>query len=341
MSAQDQSWQEELATIWGPRIRWNEPMSQHTSLRIGGPAQALLTVKGVEELCQVVLWARGHGVQYYVIGGGTNLLVADAGLPGLVIVNRSRACGLTQTAGGVTVTTEAGLRLATLAHQTAAAGWSGLEWAASVPGTLGGAIVGNAGAFGRNIADALLTVRILDAEGQQRDLPTAALLLGYRTSCFKAESCSLQRQAIILSAELTLVRGDRQMIAQTMHEVSHLRRQMQPCDRPSAGSVFKNPARDYAGRLIEAVGLKGARVGDAQVSAKHANFIVNLGAATANDVLSLIQLIRARVREQFQQELTLEIECVGLAGRSPDCSRREECPENAADIVQLKPSGKL
>jgi UDP-N-acetylmuramate dehydrogenase len=316
-------------------------MSQHTSLRIGGPAQALLTVKSVAELCQAVRWARGCGVQYYVIGGGTNLLVADAGLPGVVIVNRSTACSLVQTPAGVTVTAEAGLRLSTLAHQMAAAGWSGLEWAASVPGTLGGAVVGNAGAFGRNIADSLLAVRILGADGQQHDLPTADLLLGYRTSCFKAGSGSPHREAIVLSAELALVRGDRQTIAQTMEEVAHLRREMQPCDRPSAGSVFRNPPKDYAGRLIEAVGLKGARVGDAQVSAKHANFIINLGAATANDVLSLIQLIRARVRAQFEQELTLEIECVGWAGSFPDCPGCNECPEDAAALVQLKPSGKL
>ena len=322
-------------------MRWNEPMSRHTSFRIGGPAEALLTVTAVDGLCQAVLWARQRGVPYIVIGGGTNLLVADRGLPGLVIINRCTASTVVQTPAGAVVTAEAGLRLSTLAHQMAEAGWSGLEWAASIPGTLGGAIVGNAGAFGRNIGDSLLTVCILGADGRRHELPAGDLRLGYRTSRLKSDERPLNRPTVVLSAQFALERGDRLAIAQTIQEVALIRHQAQPYDRPSAGSVFKNPPDDYAGRLIEAAGFKGARVGDAQVSPKHANFIVNLGAATASDVLALIALIRARVRENSQQDLALEIECVGLEGRPPDCSGLDESGTTDGALVQSKTCGKL
>ena len=327
----DENWIIELKKRWGERLLIGEPLARHTSFRIGGPAQALIVVEAVDELCEVVLWAREREVPHYVVGQGTNLLIADVGLPGVVIVNRCAGWEWEETSAGVAVRVEAGHSLAALAHRACEAGWSGLEWAAGLPGTVGGAVVGNAGAFGRDISDALVRAIVLDPEGRSLTMSRDELGFGYRTSRFKEEGRTGCRGHVILSAELALARGERERVMEAAAEVMRLRRDSQPIGQLCAGSVFKNPERDYAGRLIEAVNLKGARCGGAQVSPRHANFIVNLGTATAQDVLDLIELVRTRVREQCRQELDLEIECWGLQAQALCAEPKRKAGEDESE----------
>jgi len=307
----NQNWQQELQRLWGEKLRVNEPMSRHTSFRIGGPAQALLAVQTIDDLCEAVLWARQNQVAYHVIGQGSNLLIADAGITGLVIVNRCQAYHLTGMDGNAIVYAEAGIKLSKLVREVGKAGWSGLEWATGIPGTLGGAIVGNAGAFGGEMSGALARVHVMDGEGQRREWSGTDLNFAYRSSCLKEEGNTANREFILLVAELALDKGNPDEILKLTREIVRSRRRAQPLGRPSAGSVFKNPGQGHAGQLIEAAGLKGTRIGDAQISPQHANFIVNVGNATARDVLELIELIRDEVRQRFSQELELEIEVIG------------------------------
>jgi UDP-N-acetylmuramate dehydrogenase len=218
---------------------------------------------------------------------------------------------LAESAGTATATAESGTKLSTLAHHVSAAGWSGLEWATGIPGTLGGAIVGNAGAFGRDISDSVISVQVVDADGGRTALPARDVNFTYRSSCFKQERGGVNRKHVVLSAELTLIRREQHEILEACQDFLQTRRAAQPLGQPSAGSIFKNPPNDYAGRLIEEAGLKGLRVGDAQVSTVHANFIVNLGNATAAEVLKLIELLREKVKREFSLELELEIEYIG------------------------------
>ena len=305
------NWQQELQRLWGEKLRVGEPMSRHTSFRIGGPAQALLVVQTTDDLRKAVLWARRNQVAYHVIGRGSNLLVADAGIAGLVIVNQCQAYHLTEMDGSAIVYAEAGINLSKLVREIGKAGWSGLEWATGIPGTLGGAIVGNAGAFGGEMSGTLVRVHVMDGAGQRREWSGTDLNLTYRSSRFKEEGNTASREFIILVAELALDKGNPDEILKLSREIVRSRRGAQPPGQPSAGSIFKNPYQGHAGRLIEAVGLKGTRIGDAQISPRHANFIVNVGNATACDVMGLIELIREKVGQRFSQELELEIELLG------------------------------
>lgn len=306
-----QGWQQELKGLWGEAVKLHEPMLRYTTFRIGGPAQALLIVQTVDDLCRAVLWARHKGLPYYVLGQGSNVLVADTGVEGLVIVNRCQNRRCVESAEGTTVFAEAGVGLTKLAYQVSAQGWSGLEWAAGIPGTLGGAIVGNAGAFGSDMSASLIRIEVLDGEGERRSYEAADLDFSYRSSRFKKEGGRSNRELIILAAELSLSRSDSAQTVERCREAVRLRQRSQPLDEPSAGCVFKNPPRDYAGRLIEAAGLKGRQIGGARFSCAHANFVVNVGQARARDVLALIDLARTEVRQQFSLELELEIECIG------------------------------
>lgn len=303
-----QDWRLDLELIWGTRLRRDEPMAGYTSFGIGGPADALLEIREVDDLCAAARWAASRGVPCRVIGAGSNLLVADDGVAGLVIVNHCDAIRIIESEDTATVQVEAGKAITALARELARAGWAGLEWAVGLPGTVGGAIVGNAGARARSMADCIIRVQILDEHGEHAWVSAAELGFRYRSSSLKQSGRGLR---IVLAAEMAFQRGDPAQIEAAVREIVRTRKLSQPLQQRSAGSVFKNPASDYAGRMIEAVGLKGQRIGDAQVSPKHANFIVNLGAATSGDVLDLIGLIRDRVRERFHQELELEIVCLG------------------------------
>jgi len=283
----------------------NEPLSRHTYYRIGGPADHYVVVEKEEQLCAWVKLARELKEPYLIIGKGTNLVVADKGFRGLIIENR--CLDFTLDTESHTVHSEAGVPFALLARKTANHGLTGLEWGVGIPGTLGGAIVNNAGAYGGAVADVLGGVTILDQEGQIRELLSEELALGYRTSRFKEQGFGGEA---ILSADLILNPESTKVLTERIARYDALRRADQP-RKPSAGSVFKNPPGFSAGQLIEQAGLKGKSIGDAQVSPQHANFIVNLGSAKANDVLDLINLIRQEIRQRFGVELELEIELVG------------------------------
>jgi UDP-N-acetylmuramate dehydrogenase len=287
------------------RLLRDEPLFRHTYFRIGGPADHYVVVENEKQLCGWVRLTQELEERYLVIGRGTNLLVADKGFRGLVIENR--CLDFTFDAESHTVCAEAGVPFVVLARKTARHGSAGLEWAIGIPGTVGGAIVNNAGAYDGVVADVACQVRILDQRGQIRELPPEELKLGYRTSRFREPE---SRGEAILSADFTLTPESAGVLTERMARYDALRRASQPRE-PSAGSVFKNPPGLSAGQLIEQAGLKGERIGDAQVSSKHANFIVNLGSAKANDVLDLIRLVREEVCQQFDVELELETELVG------------------------------
>ncbi len=310
----------DLRDALGARARMNEPLAPHTTFRIGGPADLFAQAKQIDDLIEWSRLARQFQIPIFVLGNGSNVLVRDGGIRGLVIENHCAAHKLDAAAQRAILYAESGASLPGLANRLAREGWSGLEWSIGVPGTIGGAVIGNAGAHGGCIADALSKVTILDAQGAVLELPKQDLAFGYRASRFKGK-----RDQIILSAELELTRADPQTCIARMNSYTEHRRRTQPTE-PSVGSMFKNPPGDpsaeftlrneglrarSAGRLIEQAGLKGARIGNAQVSNVHANFFVNLGGATARDVLALVDLARERVAEKFGVELELEIEVVG------------------------------
>jgi UDP-N-acetylmuramate dehydrogenase len=279
-------------------------MSAHTTLRIGGPADYFAEPDNEEDLIALVLWARRRGLPFRVIGSGANLLVSDAGVRGLVIQNRNCRGSLQARTG--TLYVGSGVQLADAASYCAGRGWSGLEWAVGIPGTVAGAIVGNAGAFGGYIGNVVRSVTVLDQAGQVTQFSAGDCGFVYRGSRFKGQ---WPQHLVLLGAALTLTRQDVAAIQRTIAEYVTRREAAQPWE-PSAGSVFKRTAAHPAGWLIEQVGLKGQRVGDAQISPKHANFIVNLGQATAGDVLALITMAQRAVRERFGVDLELELEQV-------------------------------
>ena len=298
--------QREMARALGDKMRQNEPMSLHTSFRIGGPADLYAVATSAQELVELVSLAREHDVPYLIIGRGTNVLVADVGIRGLVIENGGQEIWFEDDA---VLYAESGALLGDLARESARRGLGGLEWAVGIPGSVGGAIVGNAGAYGSYIGDVTRKATVLTPDGTVRTLSATEIGFGYRTSRFKGQA-GKGEQEIILSAEFALRPEPVQSLAEKMADYTRRREASQPTE-PSAGSVFKRTKQYPAGFLIEQAGLKGTRIGGAQISPKHANFIVNLGGAKAADVKALIDLAQERVRDRFGVELELEIELVG------------------------------
>ena len=279
----------------------DQPLKEHTSLRIGGPADYYVRARSEDDLLGAIKVAREHELPVFILGGGTNLLVSDKGIRGVVLHN-----GWNETeVDGTVVTAASGTPLASVAAIAARSGIEGLEWMATVPGTVGGAVHGNAGAFGSETADALVDATLVDLNGDVWTQDNAAFGFSYRTS-------SLQGTPIIcVRARFRGRSGDRATAVAKIKEMANERIKKQPLAQPNTGSIFRNPPGDHAGRLIEAAGLKGARVGGAEVSQKHANFIVNTGGATARDVWELMQRCMAEVKEQFGVELVPEVERVG------------------------------
>jgi len=286
-------------------VRFSEPLHRYTSFRIGGPADIFVSPASVDDVAVVQQLAAAHGVPLVVIGGGSNLLVADAGVRGIVLrIGR----GLSRIDwDGSRVTAEAGAPLPLLAKEAARRGLTGLEFAGGIPGTVGGALVMNAGAHDGCMAQVVRRVWIVEA-GTTVELDAGELEFGYRTS-------RLQREKgwVAVRTELELAPGDREEIHAKMLAYLQKRRRTQPLGTKNAGSIFKNPPGDFAGRLLEQAGCKGMAEGDAYVSPVHANFIINRGRATAADVLRLIERMRCRVRERFGVELDLEVGLVGFA----------------------------
>ena len=282
-------------------IHPNEPMSRHTTFRVGGPADVLVTPEA-EKLAAVTGACREAGEPYYIVGNGSNLLVGDGGIRGVVILTRD---GMDEiSADGVRITAGAGALLSRTASLAASHALTGMEFAAGIPGSIGGAVVMNAGAYGGEIKDVLTAVTFLDENLHLQTLPVQELQLGYRTSIF--ERCSW----CILEAEFTLHPGDAQEIHTAMQEYMRRRKEKQPLEYPSAGSTFKRPVGQFAGKLIEDCGLRGFRVGGAAISEKHCGFVVNLGNATCADVVSLTEQVRQIVLEKTGCTLEREIRVV-------------------------------
>jgi UDP-N-acetylmuramate dehydrogenase len=325
---------ERLREIFGDRLQTDQPLARYTSARIGGPADYLLAADSLAELAEASGQAYRLGIPFLVLGGGSNLLVADRGVRGLVILNRAKAVTFRfeadQTRG--TVWAESGCSLGALARQCVQAGYGGLEWAATVPGTVGGAVYGNAGAHGSDVAGTLQLAAILHPDGNTREHRAAEMNFGYRTSRWKQglgvrgmglgvtvegdrnllgeAAVSRQPSAVVLGAEFKLERGEPAALQARVDEyVAHRKRTQPP--GASIGSMFKNPPGDFAGRLIEAAGLKGLRAGEAEISGVHANFFVNRGRASAADVKHLLDQAAQIVRERFGVELEAEVELVG------------------------------
>lgn len=283
-------------------IKTHESMKNYTSLHIGGPADYLVSPRGIDQLKALLRFSRREFVPFFILGGGTNLLVSDRGIRGIV-VKLEKPFKEVQF-NGTQVTVGAGISLPLLALRAAQQGLSGLEFAGGIPGTLGGAVVINAGAYGNCMADVVRSVTVITWEGEVLEIQAEQLDFSYRCSGLLKSNC------IVLVARLELVSGDTQKIRERMEGFLAQRRVKHPTE-PSAGSVFKNLPEESAGRLIQGAGCKGFRVGDAQVSPRHANFIVNLGSATFKDYLKVIMIVRERVFEKYNVWLNPEINMVG------------------------------
>jgi UDP-N-acetylmuramate dehydrogenase len=281
------------------QVLFDEPMSRHTSMKVGGPADALVIPRDLEDLKKMVQGARQKGIPLFLLGG-TNLLVKDGGIRGIV-VKLTRFQKVVQK--GESFYAETGISFPKLSRLALQAGLSGLEFACGIPGTLGGAIVMNAGTREGEIANVLESVTIMDLDGNVREHLKSGLEFGYRKSRLP--------EGIIVGALLGLKSAPSEEIRERMDVSLSHRRKTQPLHLPNAGCIFKNPIGESAGRLIDELQLKGRRVGQAQVSEKHANFIVNRGKATAADMLSLISEIRQRVKQVKGIDLDLEVKIVG------------------------------
>ncbi len=283
-------------------IRTEEPMSKHTTFRIGGAAE-VFAAPDARELPQLLAMAKGADVPVTVIGNGSNLLVGDRGIAGLVIEIGERMSEV--RIEGTILVAGAGALLSKAAQTAAAAGLGGLEFAAGIPGSVGGAVVMNAGAYGGEMKDVLQSVKVLTEEGELLSLAAAELELGYRHSCVP------ERKYIVVEATMELSAKPEEEIRACMAELRAKRIEKQPLEYPSAGSTFKRPEGYFAGKLIMDAGLRGYTVGGAQVSEKHCGFVINKGDATAADVRQLMQDVHDRVKEQFDVELEPEVKMIG------------------------------
>ncbi len=291
-------------------IRRNEPLSRHTSFAIGGPADVMAYPVDRDDLLALLREIKAKGVHFFLLGGGTNLLVRDGGFRGVVIsLKNLRTIALEReyrSIGGsfAVVLAEAGVSLPKLLAFTAEEGLTGLEFAAGIPGTVGGAVCMNAGTAAGEIGDVIDTVTLISMEGRLVTKGREEMGFGYRTS-------SIPEGHLVLDMRVSLRRGEKDTIQARIRDLMDARKKNQPLGLPNAGSMFKNPHEESAGKLIEAAKLKGRRVGDAQVSDKHANFIVNLGKAKASDVLSLMDIVKQTVLDVHGVRLEPEIKIVG------------------------------
>lgn len=288
------------------QIRTMEPMAAHTTFRVGGPADYFTEPGDEETLAQVQALCRREGMASYILGNGSNLLVSDSGYRGMMILLGKAWSGI--TVDGSRICAGAGAMLSAVSRQAWKAGLTGLEFASGIPGTVGGAVVMNAGAYGSEMSAVLKSARVMTAEGEVLTIPAGELSLGYRTSCIPAKGYT------VLEAEFALEPGDPAAIGSRMEELAAQRRQKQPLEYPSAGSTFKRPEGYFAGKLIQDAGLRGFRVGGAQVSEKHCGFVINKGGASASDIMQLCCQVQQKVRDQFGVELELEVKVLGDFG---------------------------
>jgi len=294
---------ETLNTITKGSFLKDEAMAKHTSYRIGGPANAYITPRDKDDLSQILQFANQHGIATYCVGSGSNLLVADEGIDGLVITLGKSLKRLKIT--GATVFAESGVMLGKMVKECISRNLSGVESMVGVPGTLGGALVMNAGAFGGEISNYLKHVTVMEMDGQEKQYQPGDISFSYRHSTFPDDE-------IVISAEFELIQSDKETVQEKRAVASGGRKATQPLKFRSAGSVFKNPKEGAAGYYIDQAGLKGTKVGDAEISPIHANFFVNHGKAKASDVVALIRLARETVHDKFGIMLDLEVKPLGF-----------------------------
>lgn len=285
------------------KVLEQEPMARHTTFRIGGPADYFVELGSIEQIRAAIQVCREENLPWFVLGRGSNLLVSDKGYRG-VILSIYKDFQKTEIQGE-TVTVQAGVLLTTLSGKVLDASLIGLEFASGIPGTIGGAVVMNAGAYGGEMKDIVRKVTVLDQDGEVRTLTCGEMQFGYRTSLAK------KKGYIVLGAELTLKQGEKEKIREEMQALKAKRIEKQPLEFPSAGSTFKRPEGYFAGKLIMDAGLRGAAVGGAQVSEKHCGFVVNTGNATAADVRELMRQVQGKVQEQFGVHLEPEVRFLG------------------------------
>ncbi len=302
MTKLDQIYDRLCREVPGLELRRDEPMARHTTFKVGGPATLMALPGTEEELLVTVRTALEEGITPLFVGNGSNLLVDDAGLDALVVKTAPRVSRVEVREN--TLRAGAGISLAQLASAAADHGLTGLEFAHGIPGSLGGAVVMNAGAYGGELCQVISQVRALDSRGQVRELAGDACDFSYRHSRFSAGGW------LILSATVELAPGDPAAIRGRMEELMARRKAKQPLEYPSAGSTFKRPEGHFAAALIEGCGLKGLTVGGAQVSAKHAGFVINIGSATCRDILDLMDQVRERVFRETGVELEPEVKYV-------------------------------
>jgi UDP-N-acetylmuramate dehydrogenase len=296
----------ELKRVFGQRLQEAVSLARFTSSRTGGSADFLIEIHSAGELQETAggLWKIGEA--FRVLGGGSNVLVADEGVREVVVLNQARRARFDQAGSHPWVRAESGASLGGVARRAAERGLSGLEWAATVPGTVGGAVVGNAGAHGSDMAGSLETAEILQRNQRVEAWPVERFEYGYRTSWLKRHP----GEAVVLTASLRLEPSTREAARAKVEANVEVRQTTQP-PGASWGSMFKNPPADYAGRLVEAAGMKGAQIGQAEISQRHANFFINNGGARATDVARLLIQARRRVQEKTGIDLELEIELIG------------------------------
>ncbi len=285
------------------RLLFHEPMSRHTTFRVGGEAECMAVVETKEELSKLISYLGRIEQDYFVLGNGSNLLVGDKGYRGIIVKLGSRlsAIGVDKNH----IATGAGALLSRVAYVARDAGLSGLEFAAGIPGSIGGGIVMNAGAYGGEMKQVVQMVRVMDKEGEILTLDNDTMEFGYRTSIIK------DRPFIVLGVVLRLTPGDKAEISAKMEELMRQRKGKQPLEYPSAGSTFKRPEGYYAGKLIMDAGLRGYRIGGAQVSEKHCGFVINAGGATAADIREVIEEVQERVLDRFHVRLEREVIFLG------------------------------
>ena len=282
----------------------DELMSRHTTFRIGGPASVFVTPKSEKDLVTAIEICRSQGAPYFILGNGSNLLVSDQGYDGVVVHIGSDLRDI--SVEGTEITAKTGAMLSQVAHTALSYGLTGMEFAAGIPGSLGGACMMNAGAYGGEMSQILVGVRALDDKGQIVELAADQLELGYR------HSIMMEKQYVVLGARIHLEKGNPEKIQAQMDDLKEKRIAKQPLEYPSAGSTFKRPEGAFAGKLIMDAGLRGFRIGDAMVSEKHCGFVVNAGKATAEDVCGVISHVQQVVMEKYGKELEPEIRFLGF-----------------------------
>lgn len=298
----DLFWKELQEITGNERCFRQENMRRHTTFKVGGPAEYFACPKR-EQIAEIVALCKRSGISWHVIGNGSNLLVADEGISGLVI-EIGRECAQVLVQGNV-IKAQAGALLSVAAAKAAEHGLTGMEFASGIPGSVGGAVVMNAGAYGGEMKQIVAKASVLTEEGVEKELSLEELDLGYRHSSIP------QMHGIVLDVEFALRQGDVEAIREQMAALRRQRSEKQPLEYPSAGSTFKRPEGYFAGKLIQDAGLRGYRVGDAQISEKHCGFVINRGNATAAQIYQLICDVQKRVREQFGVELKPEVRFLG------------------------------